>query len=135
MDEKRKTELFGKIKKEARSLIAALVAATGSQQNAMFLFLNISIANNLKGCYLDDSRHVTSYRIIGLSKSESGDSINVYISEKSYHAWGGHSGASADLDSYSNYHVDIYKKDEIGQWALFQTESVERLPRGLLWSI
>ena len=126
-------ESLKKIQKYTGEFISALVKVAGSYQDAMLLYFSVLAANNIRDLCLHDGRHVTQYRVYGFNKTENCDTVDIYISQVNYHAWGGHSGAAADLDCSSQLFVDSYKKDENGQWILLQTVPFNRAPR-ILWS-
>jgi hypothetical protein len=130
----KKEETFQKIQKKTGEFISALVKVAGSYQDAMFLFLSVLATNNIRDQYLYDGKYVTQYQVCGFNKGKDSDTFDVYISQKNYHAWGGHSGAAASLECSSQLFVDSYKKDENGQWVLLQTSSINRAPR-MFWSI
>lgn len=122
-----------KIQKNFQKFVSALVNIVGSYQDAMFLYLSVLITNDLREHVVGDSRHISRYEILGLSSLSDDGNIDVYMVRKNYYATGGHSGASADLDSFSKHLLDTYQKDKNGQWVLLQTQVVVKTPADMFW--
>lgn len=113
------------------ALIDSLVQATGSYQDAMFLYLTILMSENVNmGVFRDEDEYSYQklrnqpkyFNIIGVLEPKDTKTIEVYIinSTKEFHQGAASQGVSSEMKSHNYLFKSTFKKSEKGEWFIFE---------------
>lgn len=115
-------------------LIKALIAATGSYQDAMFLYLIILMSENIEiGIYEKSytlENRPQDFNIVGVLTPENTNIIEVYIinSRATFSSGCPSAGVSSSMNSDNNLFISTYQKNENGEWYFIKKKKLSGKP-------
>lgn len=121
-------------------LIKSLITATGSYQDAMFLYLTILMSENAEvGLYVSmyslESKS-QGFNIIGVLAPKDPSIIEIYVinTRTSFSSGCPSAGVSSEMNSNDNLFISTYQKNEEGEWYLIKKiEESGKPSRETIW--